>query len=275
MSEHSTRYGSATTTAQQRAPRLTARPEGFAEQVLNSSAVWLALMAYWALSDMILAIFPPGGRPIQPDGWLTHLLFTLAGLVAVWAAHRTGFPAAWDARLPASRRLLLPTLVGVAGGLLAIGVELVGGATKIVEAQTGHAFNVAFPGSLLVYSAGAISMEMIFLLLPLPLLLWLMAPAPTRSVISGGILRGRGQVPTFWVLALLSSVAEPLLQGTGVVMTAQGAIAPLTIALYAVESFAHNLASAIFFRRYGMVAAILVRLGHYMVWHVIYGNFLA
>lgn len=264
MSEHTVR--SATTAAQRRVPGLTSRPEGFAEQVLNSSAVWLALMAYWAYADAILVIAPPAGRPIQPDGWVTHLLFTLAGLAAVWAAHRTGFPAAWDARLPASHRLLLPTLVGVASGLLAIGVELVGGAANILEARTGQAFHVAFPGSLLVYSAGAITMEMILLLLPLPLLLWL---------ISGGILRGRGQVPALWALAFLSSIAEPLLQGTGVAMMAQGAIAPLTIALYAVESFAQNLAAAIFFCRYGMVAAILARLGHYVVWHIVYGNFFA
>jgi hypothetical protein len=26
------------------------------------------------------------------------------------------------------------------------------------------------------------------------------------------------------------------------------------------------------FRRYGLLAPILVRLGHYMVWHVVYGN---
>lgn len=244
-------------------PRLTARPETFAEHVLNSSAVWLALMAYWAITDMLIAIFPPGGRPVEPDGWLTHLLLSLAGLAAIWAGHRTGFPAAWDTRIPASRRLLLPTLVGVVGGMLAIGVELEGGAAKILEAQLGQAFNVAFPGSLLVYSAGAITMEMIFLLLPVPLLLWLIANV---------ILRGRGQGATFWALALLSSAAEPLLQGTSVVALAGGAIAPLTIALYAGETFAHNFASAIFFRRYGLLAAILVRLGHYMVWHVLYGN---
>ncbi len=39
--------------------------------------------------------------------------------------------------------------------------------------------------------------------------------------------------------------------------------------------FAVNFASAIFLRRYGLLAAILVRLGHYMVWHILYGNFLA
>lgn len=245
-------------------PRLTTRPETFAEQFLNSAAVWLALMAYWALTDIFIGIFPPGGRQVQPDGWLTHLGFTLAGLVAIAAMHRTGFPAAWDVRFPARNRLLLPLLVGAAGGMLAIGIELYGGASKIIAAKLGGAFNVAFPGSLLVYSAGAITMEAIFLLIPLPLLLWL---------ISGVVLRGRAQTQTFWALAVVSSAAEPLLQGTSIVMLAEGAIPTPVVVMYAIESFAHNFASAYLFRRYGLLAAILVRLGHYMVWHVVFGNF--
>lgn len=245
-------------------PRLTARPETFAEQFLNSSVVWLALMAYWALSDVIIGIFPPGGRQVQPDGWLVHLGFTIAGLLAIAAMHRTGFPAAWDARFAARNRLLLPLLVGAAGGLLAIGIELYGGATKILAAKLGGAFNVDFPGSLLVYSAGAISMEALFLLIPLPILLWL---------ISNVILRGRGQTQTFWALAVVSSAAEPLLQGGSLVLLAGGALPTPVVVMYAIESFAHNFASAYLFRRYGFLAAILVRLGHYMLWHVLFGNF--
>jgi hypothetical protein len=42
-----------------------------------------------------------------------------------------------------------------------------------------------------------------------------------------------------------------------------------------VESFGHNFASAVLFRRYGLLAAILVRLAYYLVWHVGYGNFFA
>ena len=243
--------------------RLTAQPETAVEQLLNTSITWLALMSYWALADGLLAIFPPGGRQLPPDGWLTHLILTLVGLGVVWCMHRTGFPAAWDVRTPASRRLLLPTLVGVAFGLLAIGMELYTGTLKNLEATTGPV-TVAFPGSLLVYSAGAITMEMLFLLLPLPPLLWL---------ISVVILRGRGQVPTFWALALVSAVAEPLLQGTTVVIAAEGTIGPLAIGLYAVHGFAFNFTAVALFRRYGLLAPILVRLGHYMIWHVLYGNF--
>ncbi len=30
---------------------------------------------------------------------------------------------------------------------------------------------------------------------------------------------------------------------------------------------------AVFFRRYGLLAAIFLRLGNYLVWHILYGNF--
>jgi hypothetical protein len=247
-------------------PRLTTRPETFTERCLNSAAIWLALMAYWSLTDLLIAIFPPGGRPIRPDGWLVHTLFTLAGLAAIWCMHRTGFPAAWDARIPVARRLLRPALAGVGLGLLAIAIELVTGATKILEAQLGQPFTVAFPGSLLVYSAGSIVWEAVFLLVPVPLLLWL---------ISNVALRGRGQAPAFWALAALSAAAEPLMQGGMLLGASGGALGPGVAAAYVIHAYAFNFAAAVSFRRYGLLAAVLVRLAYYLVWHVGYGNFLA
>jgi hypothetical protein len=242
--------------------RLTARPDTFAESFCNTAAVWLLLMTYWALTDVLIAIFPPGGRPIAPDGWLTHLIATLAGLVAIAAMHRIGFPAAWDERIPARHRLLLPVLVGVAGGIATVGVDVVAGLVATAEAVIGQPFNVAFPGSVLVYSAAAIHQELRFLLFPLPVLLWL---------ISGVMLRGRWQALTFWTLAVLSSAAEPALQAVAL----RNVFGPGVIVTLLVTGFAANLASAAFLRHYGLLAAILVRLGHYLVWHILYGNFLA
>lgn len=244
-------------------PRLTRRPATVAEELYNSSAVWLALMAYWALADLAHGAFPSSGRQVPPDGWLTHLALTLAGLGAIWCMHRSGFPAAWDSRTPARRRLGLPLLAGVIVGLLAIALELATGSLSNLQATTGQLVTVGFPGSLLVYSSGAITMELLFLLAPVPPLLWL---------ISGLGLRGRGQAPVYWTLALLASAAEPLLQGSAVVASAGGAIAPLAVGMYAAHSFAFNVTAAAMLRRYGLLAPILVRLGSYMVWHVLYGN---
>ena len=115
--------------------RLTARPDTVPERVRNSAAVWLALMAYWALADVLLARSPPGpeGRQVAPEGWPALAVYGALGLVGVWCAARTGFPAAWDARLPAARRLLVPALAGAGFGLLAIAIEEATHSLRILE----------------------------------------------------------------------------------------------------------------------------------------------
>src|SRR3712207_7547015 len=52
-------------------------------------------------------------------------------------------------------------------------------------------------------------------LFTVPFLLWL---------ISGLLLRGRGQARTFWVLAAVSTLFEPLLQGVGLFIMGGGTI---------------------------------------------------
>lgn len=240
--------------------------DGARRCVASSAAVWLALMGYWALADLLLARFPPGGRPYRPDGWLTHLVFTLLGLASVWCMARTGFPGAWERAIPAARLLLRPALLGVGFGLLAIISERITGATRTLEAALGEPFTVGFPGSLLAYSAGAIVWEAVFLLLPLPPLLWL---------VSGVALRGRGQRPTFWILAALAAAAEPALQGGALLAASAGSLGAGPFVAYVVQAYAFNLTAAACFRRYGLLAPILLRLAYYLVWHVAYGNFLA
>ncbi len=266
----------ATTTAQSSSPTaarrlarrlgLTVRPETFGEQFRNSAAVWLALMLYAAIAESIVVSFPSTGRPWPGLGTPLHLGLTLAGLAAIWCMHRVGFPAAWDARLPARRRLLLPLLIGAGFGLAAVGIELYAGSLQRLQAATGTPVTVSFPQSLLVYTSLSPALELYYLLLPLSLLLWL---------ISDVALRGRGQTITFWVLAVLTSTIELAEQGSTVVASAAAAgtsIDVLGIVLYAVHSFSFNLSAAVLFRRYGLLAPILVRVGNYLVWHILFGH---
>jgi len=245
---------------------LTPQPETFGEQFRNSAAVWLGLMLYWAMADLIVAAFPSSGRPWPGLGAPLHIGFTLAGLAAIWCMHRVGIPAAWDARIPARRRLLLPLAVGAAFGLAAIGIELYAGSLQRLQAASGEPVTVGFPQSLLVYTSLAPVLELYYLLLPVSLLLWL---------ISGVALRGRGRDATFWVLAVLASAIELAEQGPAVVASASAAgasIDVLGIALYAAQSFGFNLSAAALFRRYGLLAPILVRVGNYLVWHLLFGH---
>lgn len=54
---------------------------------------------------------------------------------------------------------------------------------------------------------------------------------------------------------------------------ANGAIGPAAFAAYALHSYAFNFTATVSFRRYGLLAPVMVRLGNYLIWHVLYGNF--
>ena len=75
-----TPYSSDTTAAGRLARRLglTPRPETFGEQFRNSAAVWLALMLYWAIADLLVAAFPSTGRPWPGLGTPLHIGFAIA-----------------------------------------------------------------------------------------------------------------------------------------------------------------------------------------------------
>ncbi len=127
---------------------LTTRPTSYEQQVVNSALVWLVLMAYWGLTSLVFTFSPPtSGRPFPPSDLLTHAIFTVAGLGGILFAHKTGFPAAWDARISLQSRFLLPTLLGIILGILASVTDAITGTSKILEGVLGQPFNVAFPRS--------------------------------------------------------------------------------------------------------------------------------
>jgi hypothetical protein len=43
---------------------------------------------------------------------------------------------------------------------------------------------------------------------------------------------------------------------------------------YMLTALPENILAVVFFRRYGLLAPIPLRLGEYVVFHVLYGNFL-
>jgi hypothetical protein len=136
-----------------------------------------------------------------------------------------------------------------------------------VARATGQpSFDIDFPGSLLAYSAGGILVDVEYRLFTVPFLLWL---------ISSVLLRGRGRERTFWALAAVSTLFEPLLQGVGLFILGGGVITAGMLAGYMVTAIALNFSQVLFYRRYGLVASVLVRQAEYLVWHILYGNVLA
>jgi hypothetical protein len=172
----------------------------------RSMWVWLGVVAYLAVVELFITLV---GAGLEHDprnvlfSWPSLAIFGSAGLVGIWSSQRTGFPSAWDAHR-GRERLVYPTALGLGFGLLAAVLDQRTHGIPFFLEHTGLAqFNAPFPGSLLFYPGGAILVEVLYRLLPIPLLLWL---------ISSVLLRGRAQPQVFWTLAVLSSAIEPLSQ---------------------------------------------------------------
>jgi hypothetical protein len=226
----------------------------------QSLVIYLALVGYLVAVKICLIALPNLFRsPAQAAvfQWPFLALWAGLGFIGVVLSERTGFPSAWAPSISKTKLLLLPAVLGVALGILAIYIDRVTGWTSIVAAKMHlPSIHIEFPASLLIYPGGAIIVEIIYRLFLIPLLLW---------ILSGLILKGRSQSAIFWTLAVLTSLIEPLgdfgLRQYGMFM----------MSAVFLEDYALNFAQAVFFRKYGFFCAILLRVWFYLLWHVLYG----
>ncbi len=191
------------------------------------------------------------GAPVRVFGYDSLALVAL-GALGVYLSHRTGFPHPFEVRVTTRQRLLVPALIGLGFGLGDVALF------KFVihpAPLTGLTpFMQPFPYSVLLYAAGALETEALHRLIPIPLLLWL----------AGKVFPGKETSPgLFLVLAVLTSGVEPYLQ----LPEGSGGLLAYSFG----NGFVFNLLQALFFRWYGLLAALSVRLGHYLVWHVLFG----
>ena len=113
-----------------------------------------------------------------------------------------------------------------------------------------------FPYSALLYPSGAIEIETVYRLIPLTSLL----------LIDRMIFRSTFRVQLIILIGILSSLVEPLLQFPG-----DGA---LWFMIYAtITGVGMNALEFYVLIKNGFASALLVRLGHYLIWHIALGIF--
>lgn len=230
----------------------------------NSLIVWLLLVVYLGLAAFLVTnVFPVQFIDRSQSGVFETqgiIAIGVMGLIGVWLSMRTGFPNAWDTRVSNSQRLFIPIITGLLLGSLFLVTDLITDMSRLQEEHLNiQSTDVAFPASIFVYSAAAIFVEVVYRLLTIPLLLGLISI----------FVRSQGaREKVFWVLAILTSLIEPLTN-----TAASQYLAPLALTFVLVQSFAANFLQAVFFRKYGFLAAILLRVAFYIPFHVI-GSFL-
>ena len=230
----------------------------------NSLIIWFLLVAYLGLASFLVTVVFPVQFVDRSQSGLFELQAVIAigvmGLIGVWLSMRTGFPNAWDARVSNKQRLFIPIITGLLLGSLFLATDLITGMSRLQEEHLNiQSTDVAFPASIFVYSAAAIFVEVVYRLLTIPLFLGMISI----------FVRSQGtREKVFWALAILTSIIEPLTN-----TAASQFLAPLALIFVLVQSFSANFLQAVFFRKYGFVAAILLRVAFYIPTHVI-GSFL-
>ncbi len=195
---------------------------------------------------------------------LTILILAVLGFIGLLLARRTGFADIWDEKVTNVQRFIIPCVVGLIYGLITVAPLLLGESNRLHPLATGADVHVKFPLSIPYYTYGALFLEVFLRLFCIPFLVWL---------ISNVILRGRWQTPVFWFAAFAVAFYEPMpyvmedlagKSGLGVLyLIASAVISPL---------FISNVVAAYLFRRYGFLAPVIMRLAHYLLWHIIYGG---
>lgn len=182
---------------------------------------------------------------------VTNLLIMLLGIPFVFLQKKANLPDFWSPNVSSKNRWIYPMLIGVSFGLLDLLVF------KIIlhpePYTTLPPFLQPFPYSIFLYFSGAFEIEVFYRLVPLTLIL----------LLGKWHKNGKHFNTYFWVGCILTSLREPLEQ-----MPEGGA---LLITYSLTTGFLMNFLQAIYFKKAGFLASIFMRLGHYMIWHILLG----
>jgi len=226
------------------------------KRVSPSVVVYVCIGLAIAMLRLLISAFPPGQiapQMVNLTDMLSIFFIWLVGWVGVTLAPRTGFASMWQAEISHTRRLLLPGLVGIG----------IGSVTVIFDAlqPLGEGSLVSFPASVVAYPLAGILEEILFRLFLTTTLVW---------IISNMLLRGRWQEAVFWGIAAFLGIFYTISQ-VDLYSSLVGAIDYLILARFFVVIAADFILAAYFYRRYGFLAALSLRLGDYLVWHIIWG----
>jgi hypothetical protein len=226
----------------------------------KSVLIFFGLVFYLVLVKLIITFFPAVFRSTAQAAvfeWKFLGIWAALGWLGVVLAGITGFPEPWNGGISNLRRLLFAALIGIGLGILAIATDSLTGWTQFVAAKMKiQSIHIDFPASLLIYPGGAIIVNILYRIFPIPLLLWL---------ISNVIFKGRMQNRIFWILAILLALIEPFsdlgLKELGY---------PTMVAVFS-QDYALNLLESWLFRKFGFLTPILMRISFYLIWHVLWG----
>ena len=181
------------------------------------------------------------------------ILLLLIGVPFLFFQNKAKLPDFWDKKVRQSNRIIYPVLVGILFGVLDVAIF------KLILHPEAYdkmpPFLQPFPYSVFLYVSGAFDVEIFYRLIPLTIIL----------VIGNWFRKGKYYNAFFWTGAVLTALREPLEQ------LPEGSTWIIIYSL--LTGFLMNFSQAVFYKRAGFMASISVRLGHYLLWHILLGMY--
>lgn len=215
---------------------------------LSPHLLWLLA---WPTATIIYGASIAGDYTfIRQWGW-GNLAWIALAIPFLLVQEKAGLPHWLGRGMPASQKWLWPALAGIGFGLLDILV--IKGIMHPEPYETLPPFLQPFPYSVFLYPSGALDVEIYYRLIPITLAAWIgtrwCTPKLARRIL--------------WTVVFLSALREPLEQWPSG--------APWFIAYSLLTGFAMNLFQGFCMIRFGFMSSLAVRLGHYLVWHILLG----
>ena len=223
-----------------------------------SVKIYIGVVLFLCAVKLLFLLFPTAFPLAEQESafrWTTIAVIALLGAIGLVLSRRTGIPDIWDPKISLPQRFLLPTIIGLAYGVI----------TVIRDLPSPAPVHLKLPLSVAFYAYGAVFLEILLRLFAIPFLVWL---------ISNLILRGRWQTPVFWVAVVIAALYEPLPHITKEV--SDGAAVPVILLKWIFQPlFLANVVSGWLLKKAGFLAPLMLRLSFYLVWHIIYGGLIS
>lgn len=185
---------------------------------------------------------------------LENIIYLLLGVPILFLLPKVKLNDLYEKDLGLRKQIGIPALIGIGFGLLDLFV------IEYILPHPAHTtlppYTQPFPYSIFLYFSGAFEIEVFYRLIPVTVILFLFHK----------FKQGKYHERAFIIVAILTSLREPLEQMSS---------GPIWFIAYALlTGFAMNYIQVLYFRKYSFSASLSVRLGHYLIWHILNGVFI-
>ena len=180
-----------------------------------------------------------------------NLLIMLIGIPFLFFQTKARLPSFWADDVSNKNRFTIPVLIGIGFGLLDVLLF------KVIlhpePYQDLPPFLQPFPYSNFLYFSGAVEVEVFYRLIPLTVI----------CLLGSWFKKGKYFMHFFWFGAILTAIREPIEQ------MPNGSIWLIIYSL--ATGFLMNFLQALWYKKAGFLASLTIRLGHYLIWHILLG----